>query len=109
MKKIVIISRILVAILIFTGYKCDKTQQKARENKQNQLIETKEGDTHWEEIKNAITNCEVDSMFQAHNLEVSVSLKNWTTIHGIEPAIDNIIHLANTTKEKCGEILIGTE
>lgn len=66
-------------------------------------------DDSWEQVKSAIANCEVESVFQAHSLDVSVSLKNGETINGVEPNIDDILDLAQDAKEKCGEIIMGTE
>jgi hypothetical protein len=63
----------------------------------------------WEKIKNAISNCEVESVFQAHSLSVIVSLKNWEGISGIEPNIDDIINLVHESEGKCGEVMIATE
>lgn len=66
--------------------------------------------TDWESIKIAIANCEVTEVFQAHSLDVSISLKNWETINWVEPWIDDIFTLIKDAKEKCGnDIVMATE
>ena len=68
------------------------------------------GDTpEWLAIKQAIYNCEVESTWQAHSLEVSVKLKNGGTLKAIEPSIDDIITVAEEAEEKCGKIRMATE
>lgn len=63
----------------------------------------------WERIKQAIENCEVESVFQAHSLAVSAELKSGEKLSGIEPKIDDIIDMAVSAEAKCGKIQMGTE
>jgi hypothetical protein len=63
----------------------------------------------WESIKQAINNCEVKSVFQAHSKEVSAELKNGDKLTGVEPMLDDIIKIAVEAELKCGKIIMGTE
>ena len=68
-----------------------------------------ENDSTWEQIKQAINNCEVESTFQSHSLDVSAKLKNGTRLSAIEPKIDDIINIAVQAEGKCGRIRMATE
>lgn len=63
----------------------------------------------WEEIVATIRSCNVESVFQAHSKEVSVTLKNGDRISGVEPHIDDIIQIATESSEECGDIIMATE
>ena len=65
--------------------------------------------TEWGRIKQAISNCSVKSVFQAHSLQVIVKLKNGDTIEAFEPKIDDIFDVAREFEDKCGKIKLGTE
>ena len=66
-------------------------------------------DPSWLKIKNFIENCEVKSVFQNHNREVSAKLKNGNEINAIEPEVDDVIDLATSTSSKCGDVTMSTE
>jgi hypothetical protein len=68
-----------------------------------------ENNSTWEKIKQAINNCEVDSTFQSHSLDVSAKLKNGTRLNAIEPKIDDIINIAIEAESKCGRVRMATE
>ena len=63
----------------------------------------------WSAIKQAIANCEVESVWQTHDRAVWAKLKNGEELTAVEPELDDIIDLAIAAEEKCGEILMGTE
>lgn len=63
----------------------------------------------WSAIKQAIANCEVESVWQTHAKTVEAKLKNGEELTAVEPELDDIINLAEAAEEKCGEILMGTE
>jgi tryptophan-rich sensory protein len=68
------------------------------------------GDTpEWLAIKQAIANCEVESVWQTHARKVWAKLKNGEELAAVEPKLDDIIDLAIAAESKCGEILMGTE
>lgn len=63
----------------------------------------------WESIKQAVNNCEVKKVFQAHSRTVEVELKNGDELSAIEPKIDDIMKIASEAENKCGQIILGTE
>ncbi len=63
----------------------------------------------WSAIEQAITNCEVESVWQTHDRRVGAKLKNGEELAAVEPKLDDIIDLAIAAEEKCGEILMATE
>jgi len=67
------------------------------------------GEAEWLAIKQAIANCEVESVWQTHARTVEAKLKNGEELAAVEPELDDIIDLAIAAEEKCGEILMGTE
>ena len=63
----------------------------------------------WEAIKQAIANCEMESVWQTHDRKVGAKLKNGEELTAVEPKIDDIINRAEFFESKCGKILMGTE
>lgn len=63
----------------------------------------------WKEVENLITSCEIESAWQTHSKEVSVTLKDGTNFRSIEPEIDDLFKVVEASKSKCGEVLVGTE
>jgi len=67
------------------------------------------GEAEWLAIKQAIVNCDVESIWQTHDRRVGAKLKNGEELSAVEPELDDIINLAIAAEEKCGEILMATE
>ena len=67
------------------------------------------GISSWELIKQAILNCEVESVGQVHSREVTAKLKSGGELTATEPEIDDIIDLAVSSTSKCGSIVMYTE
>ena len=63
----------------------------------------------WERIKEAINNCEVVEVFQAHSKYVNATLKNTVELEAVEPKLDDIVKLINESATKCGKIRVGIE
>ena len=63
----------------------------------------------WALIKQAINNCEVESVWQTHDRAVKAELKNGEELVAVEPELDDIIDLAIAVEPQCGKILMGTE
>ncbi len=63
----------------------------------------------WPAIKQAIANCEVESVWQTHDRRVWAKLKNGEELAAVEPELDDIINIAEAAESKCGKILMGTE
>ncbi|PIT87998.1 MAG: hypothetical protein COU29_04285 [Candidatus Magasanikbacteria bacterium CG10_big_fil_rev_8_21_14_0_10_36_32] len=70
---------------------------------------TDETNSTWEMAIQAVTNCEVEKIFQSHNRLVTLKLRNENQLTVVEPKIDDIITIAEMSEDKCGHILIGTE
>jgi hypothetical protein len=68
-----------------------------------------EGHQAWEKVKSALQQCQVAKVFQSHSLAVSATLKDGTELRAQEPAIDDIIELAQQAAGKCGQIPMATE
>ena len=67
------------------------------------------GEVEWLAIKQAVANCEVESVWQTHARRVEAKLKNGEELAAVEPELDDIIDLAIAAEPQCGEILMGTE
>jgi len=67
------------------------------------------GEAEWLAIKQAIVNCEVESVWQTHDRRVGAKLKNGEEFAAVEPGLDDIIDLAIAAEPECGKILMGTE
>ncbi len=67
------------------------------------------GEMEWQAIKQAIANCEVEKVWQAHDRRVEAKLKNGEELTTVEPELDDIIDLAIAAEPECGKILMGTE
>jgi hypothetical protein len=63
----------------------------------------------WESIKQAINNCEVVEVFQAHSRDVSAEFKDGSKLIAVEPQLDDIIDIAVAAESKCGRIIMATE
>ncbi len=60
-------------------------------------------------IVQAVQNCQVVSIMQTHNLEVTAVLKTGEIIKAIEPEIDDIFEIVKQAENKCGAIRMATE
>jgi len=63
----------------------------------------------WSAIKQAIANCEVESVWQTHDRRAGAKLKSGEELAAVEPELDDIIDLAIAAEPECGEILMATE
>ena len=63
----------------------------------------------WDEAVQAIADCEVEQVFQAHSLAVNLELKDGRELITAEPRIDDVIDAVNAAEPECGRIPIGTE
>ncbi len=92
---------------------CAKTYEEHKANIEKflkgEINSDGEASESWETIKQAINNCEVESVWQTHARTVGAKLKNGEELAAVEPKLDDIIDLAIAAESKCGEILMGTE
>jgi hypothetical protein len=63
----------------------------------------------WPFVAEAINNCEVKRVSQAHSLMVSADLEDGRRIIALEPGIDDIWELAEAAESRCGHIPVATE
>ncbi len=63
----------------------------------------------WEEALALLNSGEVTSVFQAHSLSVTLTLKDGRTLHTVEPAIDDIFAAVEACGEPCADIALATE
>ncbi len=63
----------------------------------------------WAEAVQTIMNGEVQQVTQTHSLEVTLSLKDGTTLHTIEPRLDEVFRVIEMCGELCSDIVLSTE
>jgi len=66
-------------------------------------------DISWEKAQELVLGCRAEKVFQTHALKVTVILNNGVKLTATEPVIDDIMDIAVSAREKCGNIVIGTE
>lgn len=63
----------------------------------------------WQEVLQAIENCQIKEAFQTHSRIVSLTLKNENRLVAIEPVIDDLILAIKNKTSECGFVPIATE
>ena len=63
----------------------------------------------WEQAVAMILNGEVTQVFQTHDLQVTISLKDGRSLTTTEPAIDDVMQVIETCGAPCQNIAIATE
>lgn len=63
----------------------------------------------WERIVGFIRDCGVKDIKQNYKREVTITLKNTLKQQGKEPALDDIIKVAQESEAKCGQVSMVTE
>lgn len=76
---------------------------------QNNVVDRNDSYIAWEGAKKLIQNCNVKSVMQSHNLDISIELKNGTNLKSVEPKIDDIINISVDSQSNCGKIIMATE
>ncbi len=71
-------------------------------------VETNARQVTWDEAVSILYAGDVVSVFQTHDLQVRLTLKDGTTVVATEPAIDEIVREVNRCAG-CGDIAIATE
>jgi len=100
MKKIIIILIVAVVLLGISFWYMNIFKEKEYFEDQN---------ISWEKAQELVLGCRAEKVFQTHALKVTVVLNNGVKLTAIEPAIDDIMPIAVSAREKCGNIVIGTE
>ncbi|MDD3794077.1 MAG: hypothetical protein PHI37_04645 [Candidatus Gracilibacteria bacterium] len=63
----------------------------------------------WNDVNDILNSGNVKEVFQSHNLDIELHLKNGTIVYVQEPEIDAIFDLINSCGEVCKNIIKGTE
>lgn len=71
--------------------------------------EIAEDEVSWEEALEILNSGEVTAIYQLHNLEVTLELKDGTSIKTIEPNIDAIFQEIDNCGVLCSNIIRATE
>ena len=67
------------------------------------------GEVDWETAVEILNTGEVESVLQLHSLDVTLTMKDGTEIHTVEPSIDAIFQEVEKCGELCSQILLVTE
>ena len=76
---------------------------------QSDICETAADSVSWEECIQILNSGCVESIMQAHSLDVYLLLDNDRQIKAKEPSIDLIFEEVSKCGEKCNGIVLGTE
>ncbi len=63
----------------------------------------------WPKAQEFIRDCGVDSIFQSHDLDVKVVLKNQKEYRTVESMIDEVFKVLDEVSGKCGAVMVATE
>jgi hypothetical protein len=66
-------------------------------------------DIGWEQAVALINNSEVSKVVQAHDLKVTITLKDGRTLTATEPAIDQVLQVIQACGDPCKDIQVATE
>lgn len=104
MKNIVVI---LCILLLFVSASSSRTSQPNKTGEQVNLTVPEE--TEWKQAKEMILDGKVESLTQAHDRTVILTLKDGSQFTTKEPVLDDIFRLLQQCGAKCSEIIIATE
>lgn len=63
----------------------------------------------WETAIEILNSGEVEMVAQLHSLDVTLTLKDGTEIHTVEPTIDAIFQEVEKCGQACNQIMLATE
>ena len=63
----------------------------------------------WETAVGILISGEVEMVMQAHSLDVTLTMKDGSNIHTVEPQIDAIFAEIDKCGEPCSQIILATE
>ena len=98
-KKLAVLIGAVIFIAIYLGYKII--------NEEKEYF--KDEEISWEKTVELVMGCRAREVFQNHALEVVITLNNGVRLTTNEPVIDDIMDIAVSAEEKCGNIVISTE
>jgi hypothetical protein len=97
---------ILVLFIIFFIVMPKVRQERAQVNN---ITHTRKENISWDAAKIILNNGEVKQIFQSHQLDVILTLKNGAELHTEEPKIDDIFKEVEKCGEICKDIILATE
>jgi len=97
MKREIIGAIIILGIIVLTLILIPKSN-----NNTTQIVD-------WDEAIIILNSGEVKSVMQTHNLDVTLTLKNGTTIHTKETRIDMIFDEIDKCGNSCDNLIMATE
>jgi hypothetical protein len=66
-------------------------------------------EVEWETAVKILNSGDVEMVFQAHSLDVTLTMKNGSQIHTVEPQIDAIFAEIDQCGQPCSQIALATE
>lgn len=63
----------------------------------------------WPQAVQLISSCSVQSVMQAHSLDISLRLKDGRRVYTVEPLIDAVFDVTRDAAAACGDIQLATE
>jgi len=101
---------IVVILCIFLSFVSACTSKTSEPNKTAEQIHlTVPQETEWEQAKELLLAGKVETLTQAHDRTVILTLKDGSQFTTKEPALDDIFRLVEQCGAKCAEIMIATE
>lgn len=67
------------------------------------------GQVDWETAVEILNSGEVEMVVQAHSLDVTLTMKDGSEVHTVEPAIDAIFAEIEKCGDPCSQIALATE
>jgi hypothetical protein len=63
----------------------------------------------WHNMVLLLNQCQASKIVQYHSLDVYLTLESGEVLRAVEPGIDDVFNIYQNIKDKCGEIISGTE
>jgi hypothetical protein len=63
----------------------------------------------WHNMVLLLNQCQASKIVQYHSLDVYSTLESGEVLRAVEPGIDDVFNIYQNIKDKCGEIILGTE
>ena len=109
-RKILIVFIVLLIILITSSFyfiflKKDKTNSTETNTIITTITSPPITEISWQEAIDLIQNCQIKTVFQKHNLIVTLTDKNNQIFKTIEPNIDDIFDQTNHLRSDCNDII----
>ncbi|MDD3002640.1 MAG: hypothetical protein PHS06_02095 [Candidatus Shapirobacteria bacterium] len=109
-RKILIVFIILLIILITSSFcfifsKKNKTNSTESDSIIAMITSPPITDISWQEAVNMIQNCQIKTVFQKNNLEVTLTNKNQQVFKTIEPKKGDVFIQTNHLRSDCNDII----